>query len=54
MVMGGDSCSKGRGFQSKHQILDGHIPHIFLVKIVMIFALKRLKINDKETGLSHF
>ena len=24
MVMGGDSCSKGRGFESRHHILDGH------------------------------
>ena len=24
MVMGGDPCSKGRGFESQHRILDGH------------------------------
>ena len=24
MVMGGDSCSDGRGFKSQHRILDGH------------------------------
>ena len=24
MVMGGDSCSKGREFESQHRILDGH------------------------------
>ena len=24
VVMGGDSCSKGRGFESQHCILDGH------------------------------
>ena len=24
VVMGGDSCSEGREFQSKHHILDGH------------------------------
>ena len=23
-VMGGDSCSEGRGFESQHRILDGH------------------------------
>ena len=24
VVMGGDSCSKGRGFESRRRILDGH------------------------------
>ena len=24
VVMGGDSCPKGRGFESRCQILDGH------------------------------
>ena len=24
MVMGGDSCSEGRGFESQHWILDSH------------------------------
>ena len=24
VVMGGDSRSKGRGFESRHRILDGH------------------------------
>ena len=37
VVMGGDSCSKGRGFESRRRILDGHniFSHIFVVKIVM-------------------
>ena len=35
MVMGGDSCSEGRGFESQHHILDGYFSHIFVVKIVM-------------------
>ena len=35
MGMGGDSCSKGCGFESKHHILDGHFSHIFVVKIEM-------------------
>ena len=37
VVMGGDSCSKGRGFESQRRILDGHYiySHIFVVKIVM-------------------
>ena len=32
VVMGGDSCSKGHGFESRHHILDGHdIFHIDLL-----------------------
>ena len=34
-VMGGDSCSKGREFESWDCILDGHFSHLFVVKIVM-------------------
>ena len=32
MVMGGDSCSRGSGFVSHHQILDGHISYCIVVK----------------------
>ena len=28
-------CSKGREFESRHHILDGHFSHLFVVKIVM-------------------
>ena len=35
VVMGGDSCSKGREFESRFHILDGHFSHLFVVKIVM-------------------
>ena len=35
VFMGGDSCSNGRGFESKHHTLDGHFSHLFVVKIVM-------------------
>ena len=35
MVMGGDSCSKGREFESRYHILDGHFSLLFVVKIVM-------------------
>ena len=35
VVMGTDSRSKGHGFESQHHILDGHFPHIIVVKIVM-------------------
>ena len=31
--MGGDSCSKGREFESQHQLLDRHFSHLFIVKI---------------------
>ena len=33
MDMGGDSCSKGCEFKSRHHIMDGHISHIFVVKL---------------------
>ena len=35
VVMGGDSCLEGCGFESQHCILDGHFSHIFVVKIVI-------------------
>ena len=37
VVMGGDSCSEGHGFESQRRILDGHdiFSHIFVVKIVV-------------------
>ena len=40
VVMGGDSCSKGCGFKSRHCILGGHFLLIFVVKIVMMFVSK--------------
>ena len=54
MVMGRDSRSKGRGFESQHCILDFHFLHIIVVKIVMIFVGKRPKINEKRPGLAQF
>ena len=42
VVNGKDSVSEGRGFESRHLILDGHVSHIFVVKIVM-FVLKDRK-----------
>ena len=38
VFMGGDSCSKGHEFESRHRILDGHdnFSHLFVVKIVMM------------------
>ena len=35
MVMGGDLCSKSRGFESPHDVLDGHLSHLFVGRIVM-------------------
>ena len=48
MVMGGDSRSKGQGFESQRRILDGHdiFSHRFVVKIVLF--VERPKINEKE------
>ena len=39
VVMGGDSGSEGRGFESQRHFLDGHniFSHIFVVRIVMFF-----------------
>ena len=34
MVMTGDSCSKGRGVNYEHLLLDGHFSHLFVVTIV--------------------
>ena len=51
MIMGGDSRSKGHGFESRCHILDGHdiFSHRFVVKNCIV-SLKRLKINEKEAG----
>ena len=38
VVMGRDLHSEGRGFESRHCKLDGHFSHIFVVKIVLMFA----------------
>ena len=51
VVMGDDSCSKGRGFKSLRRILDGHFSHWFVVKIV---CLKRQKKTKKRPALAHF
>ena len=33
VVMGGDSCSEGCGFESQCHILDGHFSHLFVEKL---------------------
>ena len=43
VVMGGDSCSEGCGFESQHQILDGHFFTYFCL-------FEKTKINEKEAG----
>ena len=40
VVIGRDSRSEGRGFESRQHILNGHFSHIFVVKIEMIFFKK--------------
>ena len=51
--MGGDSRSKGCGFESQHRVLDGHFSHIFVLKICNV-CLKRPKMNEKEAGVGRF
>ena len=53
MVMGGDSHSEGRGFESRNRILMDIFSHIFVV-IVCNVCLKRTKINEKEAGVGPF
>ena len=52
MVMGGDSCSEGRGFESWHRILDGRFSHIFVVKIESSFVFEMTE--NKKAGVSPF
>ena len=47
MVMGDDSCSRGRGFESQSHLLDGHFFTLICGKNCIV-CLKRLEINDKE------
>ena len=53
VVMGGDSCSKGREFESGHRILNGPFLHLFVVKIVMC-VWKDENEWKKRPGLAHF
>ena len=49
VVVGGNLCSEGHGFESRHCILDGHFAHIFVVKHdCNDVCLKRPKINDER------
>ena len=48
MVMGGDSCSKGCGFESQHHILDGHFVTYICCKNCNNFG--KDEISEKEAG----
>ena len=54
MIMGGDSCSEGHGFESQCRILDGHFFTLICSKIVLMFVSKRPKVNEKEAGYGPF
>ena len=51
VVMGRDSCSKVRGFESQHRILDGQFSKCFFSKKCNDVCLKRPKITEKEAGI---
>ena len=53
MVTGGDSCSEGHGFKSRHCILDGHFFTNICCKICNV-CLIRPKINEKEARVGPF
>ena len=52
MVMGGDSCSEGRGFESQHHILDEHFFTLICCKNSNV-CLKRQR-DKKEVGMANF
>ena len=53
VVMGDDSCSKGRGFESRCHMLDGIFVTLICCKNCVV-CLKRPKINKKEAGVGPF
>ena len=53
MVKGGDSCPRGREFESQCRILDGSFfSFICFVKIVLMFEKTENK-NEKRLGTAH-
>ena len=52
VVMGGDSCSKGRGFESLQHLLDGHFFTYICCKNCSGVCLERPKKMLKEAGLA--
>ena len=53
MVMGRDSRSEGRGFDSWYRILDGHFFTYICCKNCIV-CLKRPKINEEEAVVGPF
>ena len=53
VVMGRDSCSEGRGFESRYRILDGHFFTYICCKNCIV-CLKRPKMNEKVAGVGPF
>ena len=53
MVMGGDSCSKGREFESLHHMLDGHFFTYSCCENCNVW-FEKTKINEKEAEDGHF
>ena len=54
MVMGGDPRFEGRGFKSRHRILNGNCLTYICFKNSNDVCLKRTKINEKETEVGPF
>ena len=53
VVMGGDSCSKGRGFKSHHHILDRHFFIFICCKNYNVGFIRRKWVEEKP-GMAHF
>ena len=49
MVMGGDSCSEGCGFESQQHIQDGHFFTLICCKSVL-FVCRKDENKQKEAG----
>ena len=54
VVMGRDSRSEGRGFESRHRILDGHFFTYICFKRNCSVCLEGPKIGEKEAGVGPF
>jgi len=53
--MGDDSCSKGRGFESQHCILDGHLDILHIDLMYKLYCLlEKTKNKQKEGGVGLF
>ena len=53
VVMGGDSCSEGSGFESQRCILDGHVFTLIYYKFVLMLFWKDWKWTKKRPGMAH-